>query len=173
MPTSVLSGPRLTISAAGSLSLSTNATATVIANPALSNATYAPAIGTSGVQINALYSAQVNVVASGTPTDLDVTALTDATGAALNFSLITGVVVQAVSIVAGENGTIGGGTNPLFGASFLSAPLKPALNSMPGGTFVHLDPQGVTTSGTIKTLRITIAAGSNVKFNVFIFGRAA
>jgi hypothetical protein len=53
------------------------------------------------------------LVTSGTPLVLDVTALADPQGATQNFAHVTGILVSNDSTTAGQDATVGGGSNPL------------------------------------------------------------
>lgn len=125
--------------------------------------TIIPVVGTSTNNVNLCYSA-TRTVTSGSPDVLDLTALTDPLGNALNFA-----VVRTVKITnngsTGQTITVGGGTNPLFASE--SEPIQ-AL----GGVHLTDHPDGgLAVSGTVKNLQISVAAGTSVSYTITILGK--
>jgi len=173
VPTTSLSGPRVSVSLSGALSL--NGALGLISTNGAPNLTsaYSPQIGNAGVQVNALYSARRVVVNSGTPLDLDFLSIVDILGATLTFDRIYAIMIQAVSTTVGEILTVGGASsNPLFGATAIFPPLTPDIASAGPGVLCYVNEQGITVAAGTRTLRVATAAGTNVNFDVIVLGRA-
>jgi hypothetical protein len=150
-----------TLLASPSVTSSVTANLTGGAAPAPSqspvNHTYAPAVplsvGNGAGQANKCYSAAFSVT-SGSPLLLDLTTLTDPLGGALNFGTVVDILITNDSVTAGQDFTIGGGTNGLFTA----APNTVQAN---GGQWhwTGVNP-GLATDGTHKILQIANASGT-------------
>lgn len=121
-------------------------------------------VGSGAGEANKNYSSEFTV-SSGTPLDLDVTALVDKVGTAIVFTEVQTIFITNGSTTTGQDMTIGAGTNPLFAAD--PNPIK----SKGGVKLIHNPNPGITVSGSVKTLRITVAAGTNVAGHVTIQGR--
>lgn len=130
--------------------------------------------GTGAGQINLLYAKQLTFVAS-TPQTLDLTALTDLSGATVNFARVRELVVQVVTTTSGEELTMGAAVADPW------APLWGTTGTMivPTGTIFHFsDPSsvgsgiGAVTSGTSSDLKLDPGAVVMV-VNVIIAGCTA
>jgi hypothetical protein len=105
-------------------------------------------------------------ITAGTPLVLDVTALADQQGNAQNFAHVTGILVSNGSTTAGQDLTVGGGSNPLIAT--WGQPVQAN-----GGWYGFGAPNpGITVSGTVKNIQITVAAGTNVPLTVTVKGRS-
>lgn len=157
-----LSNPQYGAAILGTLTSST-ATATNVAT--INDATSAaPSVGTSAGSFNLAYTAS-GTVATGTPVVLDTTALTDPLGASINFGHVNIIKLTNNSTTTGQDLTMGGGSNPLFGS------ISPVARAN-GGFLEIADPNpGIATSGSVKNIQISAAAGTNVAFALTILGR--
>jgi hypothetical protein len=121
-------------------------------------------VGAAAGQSNKVYSAPFTVT-TGTPLALDLTTLVDPLGGALNFSAVTSILITNDSTTAGQDFTIGGGTNGLFTAA-------PNIVAANGGAYFISNPTAqITVDGTHKILTIAVAAGTGVGGKVTIVGR--
>ena len=119
---------------------------------------------TPGTGVNkAQKVANLSVVTSTTPTDLDLTALAGGiNAAAINFSLIKQVIVVNADVALAV--TMGAGTNPatnVTGGTIVLAAGEVFARSAPFA--------GLVVDGTHKTLRLTAASGTPT-VNLFIVG---
>jgi hypothetical protein len=107
-------------------------------------------------------------VSAGTPLTVNVSAATDPIGNVLGMLHVTSVLVENDSTTAGQDFTVGGGTNPVLGTDQGTAQAN-------GGVFsvVNPDPGYAVVSGTSDTLQISVAAGTNVPGKITILGRSA
>jgi hypothetical protein len=89
-------------------------------------------------------------------------------GNALGMVHVTGVLVENDSTTAGQDFTVGGGTNPVLGTNQGTAQAN-------GGVFciVNPSPGYSVVGGTSDTLQISVAAGTNVAGKITILGRSA
>jgi hypothetical protein len=131
------------------------------------NHTYAPAVplavGSGAGQANKCYSAAFSVT-SGAPLLLDLTALTDPLGGALNFTNVSEILITNDSTTAGQDFTIGAGTNGLFTAA-------PNVVRANGGQWHLTDVNpGITVDGTHKIFQIANASGT-ASGKITILGR--
>jgi hypothetical protein len=131
-------------------------------------------VGTGATQnVNRLYTADLTVD-TGTANVLDVNALTDAAGAALNLAHVHTIKIQNLSGTAGQDLTIGGGTTPLSsniaGVCYAGSVAGASGN---GGVFLIDNPVGgfPVSNGTADKLTINVAAGTAVPFRISILGR--
>lgn len=123
-----------------------------------------PAIGTVTNQVNLVFQNDF-IVATGTPLTFDLTSLVDPAGSAINFGHVTHLHIENLSAVAGEDLTVGGGTNGLFAAD-----PKPIRAN--GGNVQHADPNpGILVDGTHKIVQLAAAAGTAVLGRITIMGR--
>lgn len=120
--------------------------------------------GSGAGQVNKTYSSAFTVT-SGSPLVLDLTTgLVDPLGNALVFSEVSAILISNDSTTAGQDFTIGGGTNPLFA----SAPNIVAAN---GGAWMILNPTAqITVDSTHKTVQISVAAGTSVPGKITVIG---
>jgi hypothetical protein len=119
--------------------------------------------GASAGQVNKVYSA-ARSVSNGTPDSIDLTALTDPLGQALNFTKVSAILINNLSTTVGRDLTIGGGTNGLFTA----APNPVKAN---GGIWFLADPTAqITVDGTHKIITVAIAAGTD-SYNITVIGQ--
>jgi hypothetical protein len=127
------------------------------------SAALTPAVGGSAGQVNKIYSAAFTVT-TGTPLSIDLTALTDPLGAALNFTNVAAILISNDSVVAGQDFSVGGGTNGLFTAA-------PNIIAANGGMYLLANPNpGITVDGTHKIITITVAAGTGVGGKITVLG---
>lgn len=103
---------------------------------------------------------------TSTPTSVDLTALTDAYGAALSFATIRHLRITnndpAISL------TVGGGTNGLFTALPFSLVGYNSATNTDDGSDLNLT-TNITVDGTHKILTLVAASGS-ISVDVFILG---
>jgi hypothetical protein len=116
----------------------------------------------SSTDITKLYFATFTVTT--TPTTIDVTALTDVFGNALNFATVKHI--QVVNNDTTNNLTVGGGTNALFSALPALVGQSAAANS--NGSCVNLT-TNLTVTGTTKIIQLVAGAGS-ISVDVLIAG---
>lgn len=173
--TTVLSNLRVKIAfsaslAAGDLSSPLAASVGVGTDPRVGAS---PGVGTAAGQVNAVYAVEGTVTA-GAPVTIDVTSLTDPAGNAIPaLARVLGVCAENLSVTAGEILTLtGGASNPLFTDQLT---LQPNTTSAPvGGTAAVWNPApGYAVDSTHKTIKITTAAGTGVRFNLVLFGNTA
>lgn len=155
--------PKVAI-AATSQTTSGVAPATVVGTVAQST-TWAPTVGTAVGNVNLLYSA-AQTVTNGTPLVLDLTSLTDPNGNAVVFAHVQAIVVTNNSIVAGQDLTIGGGTNPL------STDLHTAQANGGAAAIIAPNPGFAVVGSSTNNLKVVVAAGTTVPFSISIYGRS-
>ncbi len=161
---STLSGPSVSISISAGLSGG--------ASPALTAATIAdtttarPGVGSIAGQVSKVYSSQLTIN-TASATTLDLTSLTDALGASVSFGKLRGVKITNTSAVAGEDITVGGGSNAIIPAA---SPLVASVSL--DATFAqNFGTVGLTVDSTHKNLLIAAAAGSAVSVIVTLIGQ--
>jgi len=124
-----------------------------------------PTIGSAAGQQDLEHSKSYTVT-SGTPLVLDVTSLADPQGNAQNFAHVTSLLISNDSTTAGQDLTVGGGSNPLIAT--WGQPVQAN-----GGWYGFGAPNpGIAVSGTVKTIQITVAAGTSVPLTVTVKGRS-
>ena len=121
-------------------------------------------VGSSAGNVNKIYSA-VFTVTNGTPLVFDVTSLTDALGNALNFGTVYAIKITNSSTTAGQDFTLYGGTNPILAASTELCYANGGVKLLDTGT------TGIAISGSVKTIQITVAAGTGVAGVITIIGK--
>jgi hypothetical protein len=130
--------------------------------------------GTGAGQVDLIYAKQLVFVAS-TPQTLDLQALTDLSGASINFARVREIVLQVVTTTAGFNVTLGAAAANPWAAIWGTTGTHVVFA---GSTFYFRDPStvgaatGAVTSGTSKNLKID--PGSNaLTINLLIAGASA
>lgn len=123
----------------------------------------APDVGSSAGQSNKVHSLNY-LVSNGTPLTIDLTSTVDPSGAAIAFSFVNAILVSNDSVAAGQDLTVGGGSNPIV-------PASPAVQPNGGAYYVSAPNPGITVDSTHKILQITVAAGTNVPIQVTVLGR--
>lgn len=121
-------------------------------------------IGTGTGQVCKDYAVEVTI-ASGTPATIDFTALLDENFSALSFGTIEAIKISNKSVNAGEDVTVGGGTNGLFTA------LPFALKALARGDSTIEIATPITVDSTHKILQLTAATGAAVKVRITFVGR--
>lgn len=122
-------------------------------------------VGTASGNVNLAYSGNVSVV-SGTPLVIDLTALTNPDGGAVSFTNVLAVKLTNNGTAAGTL-TMGGGTNPVFGAFPVAA--QGGTNGT--GVTGFYSPNGITVAGgSSNNLQIVSSAGT-VPGSLTILGR--
>lgn len=130
--------------------------------------------GTGAGAINLIFAKQIALVAS-TPQTLDLTTLTDLSGAAVNFARIRELVVQVVTATSGFNVILGNAAATAF-AAFWGATGTDTVFA--GSIRYFTDPTsvgvgiGAVTSGTSKSLKLD-PGSNNVTINLLIAGCTA
>lgn len=135
--------------------------------PAIQSVNYTN--GTSASQVDLLYGKQLSITT--TPTDLDLTTLTDPPGGAVNFARVRELIIENLSTTAGQNLVVSGGASNQW-TGFLNS--TGTLTLPPGAKLRISDPTSVTTaggitSGTSKTLRLVASTGT-ISANVTLVG---
>jgi hypothetical protein len=125
-----------------------------------------PTVGSSSGNVNKAYSV-AGTVTSGSPVDIDLTAVTDPLGASLNFSQVHAILLENLSTTAGQDLTLGAGTNPLLAASTQLA----YAGTAPGFVLQNCGTTGITVDSTHKTVRVAVAAGTGVGYKLTIIGK--
>jgi hypothetical protein len=105
-----------------------------------------------------------NYTVTTTPTDIDLTSLTDAYGNAVNFATVKHL--QIVNNDTSHDLTVGGGTNALFAA--LPVLVGQTSTTSSDGSCLNLT-TNITVDGTHKILELTASAGS-ISVDVFVVG---
>lgn len=100
------------------------------------------------------------------PTSLDLTALTDAYGAALSFATVKHL--QIINNSDTNSLTVGGGTNGLFTTLPFTLAGYAAANNGDDGSCLQLT-TSITVDGTHKILTLTASAGT-IDVDVFVLG---
>ena len=124
--------------------------------------------GTGAGQANLAYTAAFTVT-NGTPLVLDINALVDAVfQTSQSFFRMLGYGVENDSLTAGQDFTVGGGSNPI-------SPTDVNLCKANGGAILVWNPNPgyVMNSSTAHLLQITVAAGTTVPGKITIFGCSA
>lgn len=126
-------------------------------------------VGTTTKKSDAVYSAR-RTVDSGSPVTIDLNALTDINGVAINFAYVHAIIISNRSVTAGQDLTIGGTLNANV-KGFLEA----GDASVEGGSMCITAPvNGFTVTNTsADTITVTAAAGTGVPFDITIIGRKA
>lgn len=173
--TTVITNPKIRIAftaslAAGDLSAPAAVAVDVGTDPRVG---VSPGVGAAVGQVSAVYAIE-GTVSSGSPVTIDVTSLTDPAGNAIpSLARVLGFCIENLSVTAGQIITLAGGaSNPLFSDQMT---LQPNTDSFPvGGTGAIWNPApGYAVDSTHKTIMVSVAAGSNVRYNLALFGNAA
>lgn len=125
--------------------------------------------GSSANQATKLYTSALNIAASGNTT-LDLTALTDAQGAALTFASIKAIILIADAANV-NNVVLGNAASNQFAAFFDAA--TDTVSIPPNGAFYIANPTaaGWTVDGTHKSLKLAnSSSGSAVTGELYILG---
>lgn len=118
-----------------------------------------------------LVGASDGTIATGTPLDIDLKALTDEFGAAVNMAEIVAFVVINDSATAGETITVGAAASNAWVAWLGDA--SDTIKIGPGGMLFWQSPiDGVATDATHKVLRLAASAAS-VAYRFMVVGRSA
>lgn len=104
------------------------------------------------------------LVTTGTPQVIDLTAVRDAGGVLVALGHLTHWLVTNESTTAGQDVSYGGGSNPVLPADTIVLPPT-------GGMRMGVHPTGVVVDGTHKNFQVTVAAGTNIKVRVTLWGR--
>lgn len=141
--------------------------------PASISATSQYTNGTGASMVDLVYAKQLTLLAS-TPQTLDLTSLTDLSGATVNFARIRELVIQVVTTTSGYTVTVGAAAaNPwaaLWGTT--------GTMVIPAGSIFRvsepnlLSTAGLVTSGTSKNLKLDPGA-NQVVINLMIVGGSA
>jgi hypothetical protein len=130
--------------------------------------------GTGAGAINLVYAKQIALVAS-TPQTLDLTSLTDLSGATVSFARVRELIVQVVTATSAFNVTLGAAASNPF-AAFWGTTGTDVVYA--GSIRYFTDPTsvgagvGAVTSGTSKSLKID-PGSNNVTINLIIAGCTA
>lgn len=164
----------------GTAQLSANFTQTVSSGVVSSqnlaatlSSTTSYANGTAANQVDLIYAKQLSL--AGTPTTLDLTALTDLSGASVNMARVRYLDIQVVDTTSGHNVTIGDATSNAWTA-FWGATGTDIVYA--GSRRVWNDPTstgagvGAVTSGTSKALKLDPGAAT-ITVNIVILGCSA
>ena len=126
--------------------------------------------GTSANQADKVYAVS-GTISSGTPLDLDLTALTDVFGVAVNMAEVVGFLLRNKSTTATQTLTVGNAASNAWVA--WQSGTTPAVVIGPEGCLLWWSPSdGAAVTGTTKVLRIAASAAS-VAYEFIIFGRSA
>lgn len=142
--------------------------------PATLSVTTSYANGTGANQVDLIYAKQIALVAS-TPQTLDLTSLTDLSGASINFARVRVLDLQVVTTTSGDNVTLGDAASNAWAAIWGATGTHTV---MAGSRFVFNDPTstgagvGAVVSGTSKSLKID-PGSANVTINLIIAGCSA
>lgn len=162
MSTTVAS-PSIKISASAALSSgAAPAPANSNAAPSLSSS---PAVGSSAFNVNKVIS-QAFSITSGTPFTIDLNAATDPLGGSVSMSVVTDIILQNLSVTAGEDMTLGGAVS-----NFIIGALPVLAKGQPQGSGICLRGIELAVDGTHKILEVTIAAGTAVAGQITVMGR--
>lgn len=129
------------------------------------------AVGSGAGSADKEYSAAF-VVTTGSPLVLDVTNLLDLLGGTINMLHVLAVKITNSSKTPGQDMTVGGGSNPLFAAFPITLKANAGASDVDFLGF-HSPNPGIATSGSIKNIQISVAAGTSVPGNITILGRSA
>jgi hypothetical protein len=146
-------------------------TAGAVPAPVTSQVNHLPTVtlgpGNSPGNVDRCFSEPFTVTA-GTPLTINLSTALDPIGNALAMLHVTSILVENDSTTAGQNFTVGGGTNPALGTDQGTAQAN-------GGVFcvVNPNPGYAVVSGASDTLQITVAAGTSVPGKITILGRSA
>jgi hypothetical protein len=123
--------------------------------------------GNTAGNIDRCYSASF-AITTGTPLTINVASALDPLGNALGIVHVSSVLVENDSTTAGQDFTIGSGTNPVLGS-------RVGIAQANGGVDFSCNPSPgfLVTSGSADTLTITVAAGTAVPGKITILGRSA
>lgn len=119
--------------------------------------------------VDTLYQASFTVT-SGTPLSINLATALDVLGVALGDVDIVGLLIENDSATAGQDFTVGSGTDPALGTQSYLVQANTTSGS-PGFVCVNFPLGLATTSGTSNLLQITVAAGTNVPGKISILGR--
>jgi hypothetical protein len=172
MGTTTITVPRVKISFAATLTSGDSSGMTnAFPNVGTQSIGIIPPVGVAAGDISNVYNI-AGVVTSGTPVTYDVTSLTDQLGNAINLARVQGVFGMNLSTTTGQIITITGGTsNPLFTDSYT---IQPNLSGAGSGVIGSWNPSpGFAVDGTHKTIKVTVATGTNVPFEIAIVGCSA
>lgn len=122
-------------------------------------------IGSGAGQIQKIVTVDFTVSA-GTPLDYDLTAIDDPGGSAISFSFLTHLMIENLSTTAGQDMSLGAGANPVYATADAGV-----IQANGGVSFKATPNPGVTIDATHKTIRITVAAGTNVQGRLTLIGR--
>ena len=123
--------------------------------------------GSTAGNVDRCYSTAI-AVTTGTPLTLNLISALDPLGNALAMAHVTAVLLENSSNTAGQDFTIGGGTNPALG-SFAG------IAQANGGACLVCNPSPgfAVASGSADTITIAVAAGTDVPGKITVFGRSA
>jgi len=142
--------------------------------PASISLTTQYANGTGAGAIDLIYARQIALVAS-TPQTLDLTALTDLSGATVNFARVRELVVQVVTTTSAFNVTLGAAAanpwTPLWGTTGTDTVFAGSIRYFTDPTSIGSG-VGAVTSGTSKNLKLD-PGSNNVTINLLIAGCSA
>lgn len=142
--------------------------------PASISLTTQYANGTGAGQVNLIYAKQIALVAS-TPQTLDLTTLTDLSGATVSFARVRELVIQVVTATSAFNVTVGAATSnpwaPFWGTTGTDVVFAGSIRYFTDPTSVGAG-VGAVTSGTSKSLKLD-PGSNNVTLNLLIAGCTA
>lgn len=128
-------------------------------------------VGNAAGQVDRVI-AQAITITSGTPVTINVGTALDPSGTAAAMVHVCGFILINSSTTTGQDMTIGGGTNPVWGATPASSLYDAQAN---GGIALGLAPNPGyhVTASSADTFTIIVAAGTSVAGQIVILGRSA
>lgn len=156
----------VSIAAAITAALAGGAAPATVSGNVQHNCADTPTVGSSTGNVNKVYSAAFTVD-TGTPLSLDLTSLVDPLGQTNNFGTVHAILIENLSIVAGRDFTVFGGTNGLVATSttLIYAGTKPGFLLIDFGT------TGIAVDGTHKIITIAVAAGTGIAGKITVVGK--
>ena len=106
----------------------------------------------------------------GTPYVLDVYTGVDALGNSAVMQHVSGIVVINQSTTSGQNMVVGAGTHPLMGSDVWT--ILPGNSTSGPNAYAAWCPEWTVTSGSADKITITLASGTAVAGQIFVFGRS-
>jgi hypothetical protein len=128
-------------------------------------------VGAAAGEVSNIWAYLLSIT-SGSPQTLDMTNLTYPPGNTFNLARLQGIAAFNYSTTAGQDLTIqGGASNPLFSNIYT---VQAGTSTISGGvlTIFNFAP-GWVTSGTVKTLELLMASGTNVQIGLALLGNTS
>lgn len=124
--------------------------------------------GSGAAQANSIYASPSTLtVSTGTPTVVDLASVTDPDGTSITWSDILAIAIVNLSTTAGQDITVGGGTNPVVSLFTGNLIIKS------GGFAIIACAQATGyafNSSTAHTLEFQVSAGTSVPFGIIVIG---